>query len=89
LTKNGSKTADELTSQDEIAVVGGTFQKVTHLVKRAPSKNQRVVNIAVASSSPNDRDHMVEADGIVAGDLFLQEKLDNLKRLKNSVVSSK
>lgn len=89
LTKNGVKQAEELTSSDEIAANDGSFKKITHLLKRQANKNQRVVNIAVASSSMNDQDHMVEADGIIAGDLFLQEKHENLRKLKNSVASSK
>jgi hypothetical protein len=32
---------------------------------------------------------MIEADGIIAGDLFLQEKLENIKSLQSGLVSSK
>jgi hypothetical protein len=88
MTKDGIKQADELSLDDEIATGENKFRKLTHLVKRSPDSDQRVVNIAVASASPSDQDHMLEADGIVAGDLFLQEKLENLKRLQSSVASS-
>lgn len=89
ITATGTKTADELTVSDKIAAGGGQFKKITHLVKRSINKKQTVVNFALAGASTNDFDHLVEADGVVAGDLFLQEKLENLKKLKDSVASSK
>lgn len=89
MTRSGVKQAEELSMNDEIAVAGGAFKKISHLFKREANKSQRVVNFALASSSLNDKDHLVEADGIVAGDLFMQEKLENLRNLKDSVASSK
>jgi hypothetical protein len=89
LTKNGLKQAEELSLRDEIAVKGGQYKKISHFVKRDVNRGQRVVNIAVASSSPDDSNYMLEADGVAAGDLSLQERLENRKALKNSVVQTK
>lgn len=89
LTRQGLKQAEELTSSDEIIVKAGEFRKIDHLVRRPSNANQQVINIAVTGTTFEAADHMVEADGIITGDLFLQEKLDNMKRLQTGLVSSK
>ena len=89
LTRAGLKQADELTKHDEIITTTGAFKKIDHITKRAPNDSQRVVNIALAGATLEAADHMVEADGIVAGDLFLQEKLEGEKHLRHSIVTSK
>ena len=89
MTRQGLKQADELTDSDEIAVGIGAFKKVDHLVRRPVAKDQNVVNIAVTGKTFEAADHMIEADGVITGDLFLQEKLENLKSLQSGLVSSK
>jgi Fe2+ transport system protein FeoA len=89
LTRQGLKQAEELKVNDEIIVATGSYKKIDHLIQRAASPNQTVVNIAVTGQTFEASDHMIEADGIIAGDLFLQEKLDNQKRLQEGLVSSK
>lgn len=89
MTRHGLKQADELTSSDEIIVGNGAFKKVEHLVRRPVDAKQNVVNIAVTGKTFEAADHMIEADGVIAGDLFLQEKLENLKSLQTGIVSSK
>jgi|688.fasta_scaffold129826_2 hypothetical protein len=89
MTRQGLKQADELTDADEIIVRSGAFRKVDHLVRRPVNGNQTVVNIAVTGKTFEAADHMIEADGVIAGDLFLQEKLENLKSLQTGIVSSK
>jgi hypothetical protein len=65
------------------------FKKITHIVRRPAKADQNVVNIAVTGQTFEASDHMIEADGIIAGDLFLQEKLENMKSLQSGLVSSK
>jgi Fe2+ transport system protein FeoA len=89
MTRQGLKQADELTDADEIIVRSGAFRKVDHLVRRPVNGSQTVVNIAVTGKTFEAADHMIEADGVIAGDLFLQEKLENLKSLQSGIVSSK
>jgi hypothetical protein len=89
MTRQGLKQADELTESDEIIVRSDAFRKVDHLVRRPANGNQTVVNIAVTGKTFEAADHMIEADGVIAGDLFLQEKLENLKSLQTGIVSSK
>jgi len=89
ITRAGLKQADELSSNDEIIVKSGAFRKVDHVVKRAPKKNQQVVNIAIAGQNFEASSHMLEADGVIAGDLFIQEKLENEKNLKKGLATTK
>lgn len=89
ITRAGLKQADELSSNDEIIVKSGAFRKVDHVVIRAPKKNQQVVNIAIAGQNFEASSHMLEADGVVAGDLFIQEKLENQKKLKKGLATTK
>jgi len=89
ITRAGLKQADELSKTDEIIVKGGAFRKVDRIVKRAAKKDQQVVNIAIAGPNFEASSHMLEADGVVAGDLFIQEKLENEKNLKKGLATTK
>jgi len=89
MTRSGLKQAEELNLKDEIIVLGGKFKQVDHLLQRPAKEAQQVVNIAVTGQTFEASDHMIEADGVIAGDLFLQEKLENVKRLQTGLVSSK
>lgn len=89
MTRQGLKQADELTETDEIIISSGKYKKVDHLVRRPINSSQTVVNIAVTGKTFEAADHMIEADGVISGDLFLQEKLENLKQLQSGLVSSK
>ncbi len=89
MTKKGLKQADELTVEDEIITKSGDYRKIDHLVHRQVNPDQQVVNIAVTGQTFEAADHMLEADGVIAGDLFLQEKLENMKSLQSGIVSSK
>jgi hypothetical protein len=85
MTRQGMRQADELKIGDEIAVKGG-YRALTHVSRRPASDNQNVYNFAIATGKDGETAHMVEADGIVTGDLFLQERLETLRGLKDSVV---
>lgn len=89
MTRQGLKQADELTEKDELVIGQDSFKKITHIVRRPVKVDQTVVNIAVTGQTFEASDHMIEADGVIAGDLFLQEKLENSKSLQSGLVSSK
>lgn len=74
-TQKGLKSAADLTIDDKILTSAGKYQKLTTLKILAPVKNQRVINFVVSSDSKKPMDHMVLADGVVTGDLYLQRKL--------------
>ena len=89
ITRGGLKQANELSKTDEIIVKGGSFRKVDRLVKHVAKKDQQVVNIAIAGPNFEASSHMLEADGVIAGDLFIQEKLENEKNLKKGLATTK
>jgi hypothetical protein len=74
-TQKGLKSAADLTIDDKILTSAGKYQKLTILKVLPPAKNQRVINFIVSSNSKKPIDHMVLADGVVTGDLYLQRKL--------------
>lgn len=74
-TARGLKSAAELTIDDKILTSVGKYEKLTTLKVLAPVKNQRVINFIVSSNSKKPMDHMVLADGVITGDLYLQRKL--------------
>lgn len=81
MTENGLRTASQLGKGDRILTAGGTFRKLD-IVRSMPEKaGQQVVNIVLGSSSFEAADHMVLADGVVSGDLLLQERLENMTAL--------
>ena len=73
-TRDGLKAAKDLKSGLEISSSNGQFAKIDHFKIRPIDKSQKVRNI-VLESGLADADHMVLADGIVTGDLHLQQKL--------------
>lgn len=82
----GLKQASDLTKADSILGRDGKFHPLTALRQRAPDANQRVVNVELRTSSRDDPgEHMVLADGIVAGDLFLQERLQEEGARRNRI----
>ncbi len=74
-TQRGLKSAADLTINDKILTSVGKYEKLTTLKVLPPVKNQRVINFIVSSNSKKPRDHMLLADGVVTGDLYLQRKL--------------
>ena len=89
ITRAGLKQADELLRTDEIVVKGGSFRKVDHIVTRVANKDQQVDNIAIAGPNFEAFSHMLEADGVIAGDLFIQERLENEKNMKKGLATTK
>jgi hypothetical protein len=76
LTEAGLKTAKELTTDDKIIDVDGSYDAVSALQTVAPAQDTVVYNLKLAVTSSDPKDHMILANGIVAGDLFIQEQLE-------------
>lgn len=88
LTKMGIKTAEQLTGKDELIGKSGIYHRIKSLKVLPIKKKQVVVNISLKSGSENPQYHMIEADGVVSGDLFLQEQLEK-KKMKSKVLAKK
>lgn len=73
LTTKGVKAAWYLSESDQIQDVNGRWRQVdriTHEVTRYP-----VVNIEIDTASADPVDHALLANGVITGDLYLQEHL--------------
>lgn len=88
-TANGLKSAADLTIDDKILTARGQYQKLTTLKVLAPVKNQKVINFVVSSNSKNPIDHMILADGVITGDLYLQRQLSRKVEQKLKEMNSK
>jgi hypothetical protein len=87
MTNFGLRTADQLTKGDQILTPDGSFRKI-EVAKVLPEKpGQVVINVALAGAHLGSNDHMVLANGVVSGDLQLQERLENMSHL--SLVDSR
>jgi hypothetical protein len=63
------KVGDMVYSQD------GKFHKLTVLRTLPIKADQQVMNLMLDTTSSRSEDHMLVADGIITGDLYLQEQL--------------
>lgn len=72
LTANGSKPARLVTLQDDLFDARGNKQPVTAIEVLPVDEGQRVINFILNSHSADESDHMLVADGVMAGDLILQ-----------------
>jgi hypothetical protein len=77
LTAHGLKRAADLTRSDAIITAKGSFIQIDHLHIRAPSRTQTVYNFVVDAPPSDAIGHLVQADGIVSGDLHLQRSISN------------
>lgn len=73
-TKRGLRPASSVTAEDELLGEDGTYHPVTIVETRAGDPNRSVYNLRFKGSS-DSRQHMLSANGIVAGDFFLQEAM--------------
>ena len=71
MTRRGLKLASELTAADEILTHSKSFVGLTALTFSAPEGN--VYNFELTGDQ--EADHLVPIEGLVLGDLYLQEKL--------------
>lgn len=86
-TSLGLKQAKELLPTDKILGEDGKEHALNRLEQLPPDAAQVVVNFVVNPDSTDPRDHMVLADGVVTGDLYLQQTLAK-ERLKGTAAIS-
>lgn len=79
------KLAKDVVISDEIQDGQGKWHKIEKIRQQKP--NLMVVNLALDSDSADADDHVVLADGIVSGDLFLQEKMAQTVQAQASLAS--
>lgn len=71
----GLKQAHDVTTNDYIFDANGIIQRVT-AAKALPVKaNETVFNIRLEGSDKLASEHMIQANGVISGDLYLQRKL--------------
>ncbi|MCX6127924.1 MAG: hypothetical protein NTX25_02530, partial [Proteobacteria bacterium] len=75
ITKRGLVTADQLLGTDQIALEPDTWMRVESIQSTASAPKDWVWNFTIADDSSEIADHAVLANGIVTGDLYLQEQL--------------
>ncbi len=69
------KKAMEVKESDMILGKDGEFHEITMLKTLPPTKDMQVYNFKLVSDSRMPQDHMIVADGIVTGDLEIQETI--------------
>jgi hypothetical protein len=78
LTESGLKRAKDLTLQDKVSNKSGEFSQIETLVNEPVERNQSVINFIINDTENKVENHWLLSDGIITGDLYLQEKLDDL-----------
>jgi hypothetical protein len=73
-TKRGLQPASSVGAEDELLGEDGAYHPVTIVETRVGDPNRAVYNMRFKGSS-DSRQHMLSANGIVAGDFFLQESM--------------
>ena len=76
MTKSGIKAAKDLVGDDELLGADGNFYALQGETKLPLVDGQVVYNIRLEGESENPLDHMVLANQVVTGDLFLQRLLE-------------
>lgn len=75
-TRRGVVPAFQLEAGEEIQSVTGEWEKVDSIQMQAPSDNPPVVwNLELEGPDDDPKSHFVEANGLVTGDLLLQNQL--------------
>lgn len=77
LTKHGVATAISLRAGDEIMNEQGTWQRIDAVSREKATLS--VINVELDTASSDPADHALLADGLVTGDLYLQEQLSGGK----------
>ena len=77
--RSGVIAAKYLKAGDEILDKQGAWQPITTFEWISPADDEVVWNIALKADSDGYQHHLIEAGGMVSGDLFLQEQLDRLQ----------
>ena len=76
--KRGIVIASEVKKGDLIRMPGG-FAPIEKVQYMLPETDLQVYNIALKTNEVGDEHHLLVADGIVTGDLYLQKKLQPKK----------
>lgn len=70
------RSAEDLRAGDLVRLSDGSHRKIGSIVMLPVNVNQVVYNFELEAPTTRDEDHMLLANGIVTGDLFLQEKFE-------------
>jgi hypothetical protein len=86
LTPTGIRSADELKAGDRLLGIKGE-EKILSVMEDSHAPTDWVWNFEIVTDSKDPADHAILADGVVTGDLYLQERLgqapkDKLSQLK-------
>lgn len=87
-TTEGLKAASDLKIDDRIIGSGGRPIAIHEIQVEVNDIHPIVYNFALKETSGRDIDHMVEANGVVTGDLFLQEKVSGIDPTKRPYTPS-
>lgn len=77
LTQEGLKRARDLTTHDSIMDEKGAYHPIDRLERIPPEIGQRVINFVVDGFVPEVNKHLLVSDGIVTGDLYLQNNFES------------
>jgi len=75
-TARGLVAAKDLRADDRLAAEGGAFRPLLRLSRRPIDRMRNVYNLELDADSTSDQDHFLLANGIVAGDWYLQHRLE-------------
>jgi hypothetical protein len=75
-TKLGVRAAMHLKTGDKVLTADGSYKALDQVVKMKINPTQVVKNLTIKNAK-TAIDHMVEADGVVTGDLYLQKQINN------------
>ena len=74
-TSNGIRPANQITLADKILGGDGELHQITAIREMPLKADQKVVNFVVEGADSEFASHMIEAEGLVSGDLYVQQKL--------------
>lgn len=79
LTEKGLKPAKELSVSDRIYDQKGALHPIERIEQLPTEEGQRVINLSLAVEGDNPDERMILSDGIITGDIVLQDKLKAAK----------
>jgi hypothetical protein len=85
LTSKGIKAATDLHLGDDLLGADRKYHRLTELRRLPVDANQYVFNFIMDDPSDSPSHHVVLADGILTGDLQLQQDLEKLNKSPSKV----
>lgn len=79
VTSEGLKRARDLLITDLISDSKGSFRAIDSLENLAVEIGQKVINFQLSGEDPDVNKHLLISDGVVTGDLYLQNNFDKKK----------